>query len=76
MLSRSIGSDTGVKSEPIVSSLKRPRQVQTRAPDCHPDDVVGVYHTMEQHLELSQKLLWSGDMTHRLPDDPNADCRL
>ena len=58
VLSRSGGSNAGE----MLSSLKRPREVHTKGPECHPVDVVGVY------LELSQELLCPGDMTHRLPD--------
>ena len=51
-------SNTGVKSDPSA----RPTV------SVKPDDVVGVYHTMEEHIEIAQSLHCPGDSSHKLPD--------
>ena len=54
-------SKAGMKYGPSVSSAKQRLPVK-------PDDVVGVYYTMEEHLEMAKGLPCPGDCSHRLPD--------
>ena len=51
-------SNAGVRSDPSA----RPTV------SVKPDDVVGVYHTMEERMEIAQGLPCPGDSSHRLPD--------
>ena len=58
ILHRADSSNAGVASDP---SAKQRSSVR-------PDEVVGVYHTMEEHISIAQGLPCPGDCSHRLPD--------
>ena len=58
VLQRADSSNVAVRSD---SSAKE------RVP-LKPDEVVGVYHTMEERAAIAQGLPCPGDCSHRLPD--------